>query len=71
MKKSSKSLPSSLVTIQAYGIWSKKRKQIVFISLDSEDAELEYDMEGYEEDTHVIVCLDGKYDVSNLEQSGQ
>lgn len=68
MKKLLKT-PPAWVTIQAYGIWSKSDKKIIFINLDLEEVELEYDMEGYEEDTHVIVCLDGKYDVSSLEPS--
>jgi len=51
-----------------YGIWSKAEKKIIYITLDKEEAELEYDMEGYSENTHRVVFLNAAYDISSLEQ---
>lgn len=55
------------VIIGIYGIWSKLDRKIIFISLDQEEVELEYDMEGYSDLTHAIVFLNAAYDASSLE----
>lgn len=57
-----------MMVLGIYGIWSKVDKKIVHITLDQEESELEYDMEGYTEDTHVLVFLNAAYDISSLEQ---
>jgi len=63
-----KTLPSNKwMALGIYGIWSKAEKKIIYISLDQEEVEMEYDMEGYIDETHVIVFLDATYDVSSLE----
>ncbi len=59
--------PRNMMLIGIYGIWSKTDKKVIYISLDQEEVELEYDMEGYSEDTHAIVFLNAAYDVSSLE----
>jgi hypothetical protein len=64
-RKSSDALP--LVTLTIYGIWSKEKKGIIFIGLDPEEVEMEYDMEGYTEDTHYVVSMPTYYDVNSLE----
>lgn len=65
-KTSKKQLPS-FVSLLIYGIWSKEDKRVVFISLEQEDVETEYDLEGYSEETHVIVAMPTYYDISSLE----
>lgn len=52
--------------LSIYGIWSKEDNKIIFISLNIDNVELTYDMEGYSDESHVIVCLDAIYDASNL-----
>jgi len=56
------------MVIPIYGIWSIAKKMVIFIRLSLEETETEYDLEGYTEDTHVIVCLHAAYDVSSLER---
>lgn len=65
---SSKSIPLPLIVVPIYGIWSKKDKKITYVSLQKYDVELEYAMEGYSNETHVVVCLKAIYDVSSLER---
>jgi len=65
-KTSKKQLPS-FVSLLIYGIWSKEDKRVVFISLEQEDVETEYDLEGYSEETHTIVAMPTYYDISSLE----
>lgn len=67
-KRSSPVLPENMMMLGIYGIWSRDEKRVVYITLDKEEAEMEYDMEGYHEVTHVIVFLNAAYDVSSLEQ---
>lgn len=64
-KKSSKDAP--FLELNIYGIWDKKTKTIIFVALKEEDVELEYDMEGYSEDSHLIVSMMTYYDFSSLE----
>jgi hypothetical protein len=59
--------PPNWAEIGIYGIWSKADKHVIFISLSEEDVELEYDMEEYSEETHVIVFLSTLCDISSLE----
>lgn len=70
-KRLSAFLRPSLVTLDLYGIWSILEKKIIFIGLNVEDVEFEYDIEQYCSKTHVIVCLKTVYDVSNLELLNQ
>jgi hypothetical protein len=58
---------SNTVTLTIYGIWSKEEKRIIFIGLDIEEVEMEYDMEGYTKETHYVVTMPTYYDVSSLE----
>jgi hypothetical protein len=58
---------SLLATLTIYGIWSKEERGIIFIGLDPEEVELEYDMEGYSKNTHLIVSMPTYYDISSLE----
>jgi hypothetical protein len=64
-RKSEKAVPVMSITI--YGIWSKEQKKIIFVGLDKEEVEIEYDMEGYPEETHRIFSMETYYDISNLE----
>ena len=41
--------------------------RVIFVGLDQEEVETEYDLEGYQEETHVIVQMVTYYDVSSLE----
>ena len=65
-KKTSPSLPPNMVSLCVYGIWSKEAKKVIFVSLNFEDAEMEFDIEGYPENTHAIVQMVTVYDVSSL-----
>jgi hypothetical protein len=58
--------PKKGMSIRVYGIWSKKKNKMIYTNLSKEDTELEYDMEGYNESAHIIVCLDALYDISSL-----
>jgi hypothetical protein len=55
-----------MMVLGIYGIWSKEEKRVIYISLDQEEVELEYDMEGYPEETHAIVFMNAAYDISSL-----
>jgi len=66
-RKTSKSLPSSLIALNIYGIWSKEDKRIIFVGLNQEEVEAEYEFEAYNEETHVMVQMITYYDISNLE----
>lgn len=57
---------NNFIFLTIYGIWSKEKKDIIFVSLDKDETELEYDMEGYEDATHALVCLETGYDISSL-----
>lgn len=66
---SSRSISLPLLVVPIYGIWSKADKKITYVSLQKDDAELEYGMEGYSDETHLVVCLKAVYDISNLARS--
>lgn len=71
MSKNNRKPPLSIddcVIVGIYGIWSKLDRRVIFISLDPEEVELEFDMEGYSDLTHAIVFLNAAYDTSSLEQ---
>ncbi len=51
----------NIIYLTIYGIWSKEERNIIFVSLDKEEVEMDYDMEGYGEDTHAIICLQTGY----------
>jgi len=57
---------NKLLSIKIYGIWNKTKNKLIYVNLSLEEAELEYDMEGYSEDSYVIICLMGYYDSSGL-----
>lgn len=65
-KKSSSRSPKTMV-LGIYGIWSKVEKKVIYITLEQEEAEMEFDMEGYLDETHAIVFLNAAYDLSSLE----
>ena len=64
-------LPSNMILLGIYGIWSKEEKRVIYISLDQEEVELEFDMEGYPDETHAVVFLNTAYDISSLGQLSQ
>lgn len=57
-----------VISLKIYGIWSKMDEKIMYVSLNKADLELEYGLEKYKEDTHLVVCLDATYDISSLER---
>jgi hypothetical protein len=59
-------LPEGIVLLNLYGIWSRDEEKIIFASLNEEDVRLEYDMEGYDDNTHMVVSLACAYDASSL-----
>ena len=65
-RKALKNGPSNSMTLRIYGIWAKEDNRIIYINLSQEDTEMEYDMEDYTDETHLLVCLDAKYDLSSL-----
>lgn len=67
-KKKQSNTEESFESVDIYGIWHRKNRKVIFVSLSQEETELEYDLEGYIEQSHVIVCLSAFYDLSSLEQ---
>lgn len=47
-----------LSTYRIYGIFDFKTKTLVYIHLDSEQVELEFDLEGYDEERYDVVSFD-------------
>lgn len=66
-KKSSK-LPKGFVNLSFYGIWDKENQELVFISLDQDSIEMEYELEGYDDDRFATCYLPVVIDIKNLEQ---
>jgi hypothetical protein len=67
-RKASTDLPPHCAEFTIHGIWDSNKKQIIFISLNEDDADLEYEMEQYSEPYYKIVSMKTIYDISNLEQ---
>lgn len=59
-----------MVAIQVFGIWSKEKNKMIYVNLEQEDIETEFEMEGYDDDKYAIVCMDAMYDVSALRGNG-
>ena len=59
-----------MVSIKFFGIWSKEKQEMVYVNLDQEDIEAEFEMEGYDDDKYAIVCMDALYDISVLRGNG-
>jgi hypothetical protein len=70
-KKLSKRSIRSLMAVRIYGIWSRADQRIVFVSLQEEETEMEFDMEGYDSPDYRLVALETYYDVSSLESGDQ
>jgi hypothetical protein len=66
MPKKRNSEKSKIVVVHLYGIWSKRKKLLVYVSLKEDDADMEFDMEGYSDDHYALVKLDTQYDISSL-----
>jgi hypothetical protein len=67
-KKKKEERFSNLNIFGVYGIWSCKKRKLVFISLTVEEAELKYDIEDYNEEEFRLVEFDIMIDVNSLEQ---
>lgn len=67
MAKKRNSSKSNLVAIRLYGIWSRIKNKLVYVSVNEDDAEWEFDMGEYSEKKYALIILDTQSDISSLE----
>jgi hypothetical protein len=66
--KTSRKLPKGFSEISFYGIWDRVENRLIYISMDQEMVETEFDLEGYDQDQFAICRLETVIDVKSLEQ---
>jgi hypothetical protein len=67
-KKKKEDLTPSFDILRVYGVWSISQKKLLFISLTSDEANLKFDIEEYDEKDCCVVRFDIAIDINSLGQ---